>query len=519
VQFACKDLLKLASAPGGGVLATTVRGLAACLSVAALATAQAQPAQPASSTPRPLIETTSDLATIGPTLDLLLAKSTLLRLQEPIERISVGNPTITDVTLISKREVYFLGKAMGTTNVIIWSNAGRATVIDVTVNADLTPLENELKLLLPEEKDITVVSVSGSIALRGTVADAIKVDHAVAIAEAWRARLTRDLVIPVQAGQGGTAINIGGGGAVRDSVAAAGPRIINMLKVRDPQQVMLEVKVAEVSKTVLERIGVTLAQQGTRAGSTITFLSQSNFLNQLLGSAAITRATLFDRLSIDAQKDDGLIKMLAEPTLMAISGQEASFLAGGKIFIPVARENNLTGGTTITLEEKDFGVGVKFKPTVLEGGRIHLKVAPEVSELNAQGNPFTTVGGVTSVIPSFTVRRAETTLQLNDGQSFMIAGLVKNDVAESVNRIPGLGELPILGALFRSSEFQKDKTELMFVVTPRLVKPLPPDYALPTDAFVEPSRTEFFFGGKMEGTPPPAPSNSNQAIQGGFEKR
>jgi pilus assembly protein CpaC len=519
VRFACKNCLKSASAPGGGVLAATVRGLAACLSVAALATAQAQPAQPASSTPRPLIETTSDLATIGPTLDLLLAKSTLLRLQDPIERISVGNPTITDVTLISKREVYFLGKAMGTTNVIIWSNAGRATVIDVTVNADLTPLENELKLLLPEEKDITVVSVSGSIALRGTVADAIKVDHAVAIAEAWRARLTRDLVLPVQAGQGSTAINVGGGSTVRDSVAAAGPRIINMLKVRDPQQVMLEVKVAEVSKTVLERIGVTLAQQGTRAGSTITFLSQSNFLNQLLGSASVTRANLFDRLSIDAQKDDGLIKMLAEPTLMAISGQEASFLAGGKIFIPVARENNLTGGTTITLEEKDFGVGVKFKPTVLEGGRIHLKVAPEVSELNAQGNPFTTVGGVTSVIPSFTVRRAETTLQLNDGQSFMIAGLVKSDVAESVNRIPGLGELPILGALFRSSEFQKDKTELMFVVTPRLVKPLPPDYALPTDAFVEPSRTEFFLGGKMEGTPPPAPSKSNPAIQGGFENR
>ena len=501
------------------MLATTVRGIAACLSVAALATAQAQPAQPASSAPRPLIETTSDLATIGPTLDLLLAKSTLLRLQDPIERISVGNPTITDVTLISKREIYFLGKAMGTTNVIIWSNAGRATVIDVTVNADLTPLQNELKLLLPEEKDITVVSVSGSIALRGTVADAVKVDQAVAIAEAWRARLTRELVLPIQAGQGSTTISVGGGTAVRDSVAAAGPRIINMLKVRDPQQVMLEVKVAEVSKTILERIGVTLAQQGTRAGSTITFLSQSNFLNQLLGSASITRANLFDRLSIDAQKDDGLVKMLAEPTLMAISGQEASFLAGGKIFIPVARENNLTGGTTLTLEEKDFGVGVKFKPTVLEGGRIHLKVAPEVSELNAQGNPFTTVGGVTSVIPSFTVRRAETTLQLNDGQSFMIAGLVKNDVAESVNRIPGLGELPILGALFRSSEFQKDKTELMFVVTPRLVKPLPPDYALPTDAFVEPSRTEFFLGGKMEGTPPPAPSKSNPAIQGGFEKK
>jgi pilus assembly protein CpaC len=510
--------LKRASASSGGVLATTVRGLAACVFVAALATAQAQPAKPPSGGPRPLIETTSDLATIGPTLNLLLAKSTLLRLQDPIERISVGNPTITDVTLISKREIYFLGKAMGTTNVIIWSNAGQATVIDVTVNADLTPLENELKLLLPEEKDITVVSVSGSIALRGTVSDAVKVDQAIAIAEAWRARLTRDLVLPVQAGQGSTAINIGGGAAVRDSVAAAGPRLINMLKVRDPQQVMLEVKVAEVSKTILERIGVTLRQQGTRAGSTIRFESLSNFAGQLLGLASITRPN-GEGVAIDAQKDDGLVKMLAEPTIMAISGQEASFLAGGKIFIPVARDNNLTGGTTITLEEKEFGVGLKFKPTVLEGGRIHLKVAPEVSELNAQGNPFTTIGGVTSVIPSFTVRRAETTLQLHDGQSFMIAGLVKNDVAESVNRIPGLGELPILGALFRSSEFQKDKTELMFVITPRLVKPLPPDYALPTDAFVEPSRVEFFLGGKMEGTPPPAPSKSNPAIQGGFEKK
>jgi pilus assembly protein CpaC len=302
-------------------------------------------------------------------------------------------------------------------------------------------------------------------------------------------------------------------------VAAAGPKIINMLRVRDPQQVMLEVKIAEVSKTVLERIGVTLAQQGTRAGSTITFSSLSNFAGQLLGQAAITRGNFFDRLVIDAQKDDGLVKTLAEPNIMAISGQEASFLAGGKIFIPVSRANDLTGAVTITLEEKEFGVGLKFKPTVLEGGRINLRVAPEVSELNAQGNPFTTVGGVTSVIPSFTVRRAETTLQLNDGQSFMIAGLVKNDVAASVNRIPGLGELPILGALFRSSEFQKDKTELMFVITPRLVKPLPPDYALPSDSFVEPSRAEFFLGGKMEGTPPPAPSKGNPGSQGGFEKK
>jgi pilus assembly protein CpaC len=492
---------------------------AGCMLGAACVTVQAQPVKPVAASARPLAETSSDLAQIGPAMSLLIGKSTLLRLQDPIERISIGNPGITDATLISKREVYFLGKALGTTNVIIWSNAGRATVIDVTVDADLTPLENQLKLFLPDEKDISVVSTSGSIVLRGTVADAVKAEQAVSIAEAWRARLTRDLVLPVQAGQGGTSVNVGGGSAVRDSVAAAGPQIIIMLKVRDPQQVMLEVKVAEVSKTILERIGVDFTQFGRSGTTELAFFSASNFFNQLLGQASIVRSG--EGVVVDAQKDDGLIKMLAEPTIMAISGQEASFRAGGKIFIPVARENSATGGVTLTLEEKEFGVGVKFKPTVLEGGRINLKVAPEVSELNAQGNPFTTVGGVTSVIPSFTVRRAETTVQLHDGQSFMIAGLVKNDFAESVNRIPGLGEIPILGALFRSSEFQNDKTELMFVITPRLVRPLAPDYALPTDAFIPPSRSEFFLEGKMEGNPPAAkaPRASGPASAGGFETK
>lgn len=472
--------------------------IAAVAAVVLAAHAQTPPGKPIAAKPL-AAESSSEPAQIGPAMSLLIGKSTLLRLQSPVDRISVGNPAIADVTPISSREIYLLGKALGATNLIIWSKGGPTTVVDVTVNADLSPLERELRLLLPDEKDIGVVSASGSIVLRGTVADAVKAEQAVALAEAWRARLTRDLVLPVQAGQGSTSISIGGGGSVRDNVAAAGPRIINMLRVREPQQVMLEVKVAEVAKTVLERIGVTLAQQGTARGTTFSFLSQSNFINQLLGAASITRANPLDALQIDAQKDDGLVKMLAEPTIMAISGQEASFRAGGKIFIPVSRENSLTGGISIALEEKEFGVGLKFKPTVLEGGRVNLRVAPEVSELNATGNPFTTVGGVTSVIPSFTLRRAETTVQLADGQSFMIAGLVKNDLAESVNRFPGLGEIPILGALFRSSQFQKGQTELMFVITPRLVKPLPPDYALPTDAFVEPSRSEFFIEGRMEG--------------------
>jgi pilus assembly protein CpaC len=472
----------------------------------------------------------SEPARIGPPINAIVGKSTLIRLPDPIERISVANPAIADVTLISQRELYLLGKDLGTTNVIVWAKGGAATVIDVKVSADATLLESELRSLLPTETDIKVKTSADSIVLMGTVADALKVDYAVEIAQAWIRRLNRGLVLPVTVGdgKGGTNIQISearGTGAVQ-TAAVAGPRVINMLQVRAPQQVMLEVKVAEVSKTLLDKLGVTISQAGTSKSTTFRLLSQSSFLNQLLGIVSITRPNPLDFFQLDAQRDDGLIKMLAEPNIMAISGQEASFRAGGKVFIPVARENNLTGGTTVTLEEKEFGVGVKFKPTVLEGGRINLKVSPEVSEINRTGTPFTTVNGVTSVLPSFTLRRAETTVQLNDGQSFMIAGLVNNNVAETVNRFPGLGELPILGTLFRSSEFQNNKTELMFVITPRLVRPLPPDYALPTDSYIEPSRGEFFFEGKMEGEapkqqgqPPAQQPDAAPGKSGGFEMK
>lgn len=188
---------------------------------------------------------------------------------------------------------------------------------------------------------------------------------------------------------------------------------------------------------------------------------------------------------------------------MAISGQSASFLSGGKIFIPVAQARD-GGGTTITLEEKEFGVGLKFSPTVLDGTRVNLKLVSEVSELAQTGSPFTTVGGVTSVLPSISTRRIDTTVQLNDGQSFAIAGLIRNNVTETLSRFPGLGEIPILGTLFRSTEFQKDQTELIFIVTPRLVKPLGAAIALPTDNHVEPSRADVMLTGKAEGQSPAA---------------
>ena len=437
---------------------------------------------------------------IGPAMELVVGKSTLVRLPAPIERISVGNPAVADVTLISARELYLLGKTFGSTNVIMWRRNAPTTIIDVSVGADASALEQRIRSLLPGE-DVQVRSASDSLVLAGTVSSALKASQAVEIAESFVRTYSRGLQLQVMAGdqvaRQGQAISVDQKEVTSRSGSGSGkePRVINMLRIAQPQQVMLEVKVAEVSKNLLDKLGVGI--DATRTGGNWSYSILSNLLSD---SAALLGATRNNTsIVLDAERRDGLIKVLAEPNIVAISGQEASFLAGGKIFIPVARENSGTGGVTITLEEKEFGVGLKFTPVVLDGGRIHLKVAPEVSELSQTGSPFTTINGVTAILPSFTTRRAQTSVQLMDGQSLAIAGLIKNNVTETVRRLPVLGELPILGALFRSSEFQTDRTELMFLITPRLVKPLGPEVALPTDAFTPPSRAQFFLHGQLEG--------------------
>jgi pilus assembly protein CpaC len=224
----------------------------------------------------------------------------------------------------------------------------------------------------------------------------------------------------------------------------------------------------------------------------------------------VTNATL------KMQKNDGLVKVLAEPTVMAISGQTGSFLAGGKILIPVTQASSTGGVPSVTLEEKEFGVSVRFTPTVLGSGRINLNVRPEVSELNAAGVQIS-AGGVNAVLPSFTSRKAETTVQLMDGQSFAIGGLIKNNTTTNVSAFPFLGELPIIGALFRSTQFQTDRTELVFVITPRLVKPLPANFKLPTDGYVPPTRSELILDGKLEGPRNDTAPAALAPAEGGFQ--
>jgi pilus assembly protein CpaC len=289
------------------------------------------------------------------------------------------------------------------------------------------------------------------------------------------------------------------GAASTDQSQPPPARVINMLSVTAPQQVMLEVKIAEVSKTLLERLEGRAALNFT-PGSWSASLA-ANFISNTL-AAGLGVANAGNRsFAAAAQKQDGLVRILAEPTVMAVSGQEGSFLAGGRIYIPVAQENN-----RVTLEEKEFGVGLRFTPTVLAGGRINLRVSPEVSEVSREGIGITATGfGSGAVLPLITTRRASTTVQLYDGQSFAIGGLIKNNMVNTLKGLPLLGEVPVLGALFRSADYQQDRSELVFVVTVHLVKPLAPDYTLPTDKVSAPGRAQFLLGGQLQGaTPAPA---------------
>lgn len=386
-----------------------------------------------------------------------------------------------NITLLSPTDLFVLGKKSGSMNLVLQGSDGRCAIKDVVVTLDPNTLQSKLAELLPEATGIKIRGAENALVLTGEVANAVMLDQVMSLATSY----------------------------------GDGKKVVNMLRVAAPQQVMLEVKIAEVSKTLLDRFGLDFTRLSASAG-------RSRIISGIVGGGPaiverykpsltweLERSRPFDAqisgvndaslFGMDAEKKDGLVRVLAEPNIMAISGQQASFLSGGKIFIPVA-QNTIAGGQTITLEEKEFGVGLKFMPTVLSGTRINLKLTSEVSELSQTGSPFTSLNGFTAVLPSMATRRADTTVQLNDGQSFVVAGLIKNNVSETISRFPGVGEVPILGALFRSTEFQNDKTELVFVVTPRLVKPITTDVVLPTDNHVVPNPAEVLFLGKAEGT-------------------
>lgn len=398
--------------------------------------------------------------------------STFLQTEYDISRVSVGDADIVDVEVLGSREVQLLAKKVGQTNVVVWSprNSPKAA-ISITVDPPHAHVEAQLRQLL-SAPDIKVEGAGESLVLRGSVPNALAVEQAMTIANAYS------------------------------------KEVINLLEVGGEHQVMLEVVVAEMSRTIGRRLGSNFAIQ-TDGGSVqvLSLLSNLTTLEQGLLTAQtfllsdnvnlvgkIATGSVFFDIFLDLLEEKGLGKVLAEPTLVARSGESASFLAGGEIpiLIPQGTANN-----AISLEYKDFGVGLIFEPIVLGDDRISLNVSTEVSELN----PALGISIQGLVVPAFTTRRASTTIELADGHSFAIAGLLKEDVSQIVNQYPWLGELPIIGAAFRSSQFQRSETELVVLVTPRLAKPIAPGPrpTLPTDHYIEPSAWEFYVFGTLEG--------------------
>lgn len=405
-----------------------------------------------------------------------LGKSILVPVDEPVRNRTLGNPEIAQATMVSPQTLYLVGQSVGTTNMIVQGRSGACQVIDVIVSADAGGLQTALAQLMPEERDIRVSTAADNLVLAGHVSSSQAAQQAVEIAKVFG-------VSPA----GGNGTKTGG--------------VINMLTVDSPQQVMLEVKVAEVDKTLIDQLGAAVNIQGGFGSWTGSLVS--SLLAGVSSAIGISKANNKPfNISVDAQKTDQLVKILAEPNLVTISGQEATFLAGGEVFIPVPQSGSGTGATAITLQEEEFGVGLKFTPTVLGNGRINLKVSPEVSELSPTGVTLSAanVSGAT-ILPLITTRRASTTVQMGDGESFAIGGLISSNVTGSLKALPGIGEVPVLGALFRSTSFQQDRSELIFIVTPHLVRPVKAlaQLPMPTDSFTQPNEADVYATGDMEG--------------------
>ncbi|HNS53481.1 MAG TPA: type II and III secretion system protein family protein [Syntrophales bacterium] len=433
-------------------------------------------------------------------ISLSVGKSTVVDSADPIKRVSVAAPEIADTVVLSARQIYVTAKSSGLTTITLWSDANRVSaVFDVEVLPDVAALKEKIHQVFPNEKDIKVLGTHDSITLSGTVSSAGNLTQIVRLAEAYAP-------LDKQSGK---------------------PKLLNLVDVGGVHQVMLEVRVAEMSRSLLRRLGVNfsyLSDSGTNFGisllNNLTRLPSAGWPgNPLTVGDNINWAFRFTGAGatwtgfIDALKENGLTKVLAEPTLITLSGRSASFLAGGEFPIPVPQATG--GSTTITIEYKTFGVGLNFTPTVLSNGKISMAVNPEVSDLD-----FTRAVAVQGfLIPSVNTRRVSTVIELGDGQSFAVAGLLKDDVREDVKKFPVLGDIPVLGALFRSTSFQKNETELIVIVTPHLVKPL--DMAkqtLPTDAFIEPDDFEFYLLGATEGREKKTAAKSPAASVPGLKK-
>lgn len=412
-------------------------------------------------------------------LVLGLNKATIIDLPSDAADVLVSNPAIVDAIVRTPRRVYVLGMQVGQTNAFFFSESGRQILnLEIRVERDLVDLQDALTRHLPNAQ-INVEAINDNIVLSGTVGSSAESDRARDIASRYVGK-------PEQ--------------------------VMNMLTIAGREQVMLKVRVAEMQRTVAKQLGIDLNAL-VSAGGVPLALSTSNPFSLLgralsedsfLGAGSIVGGNNIEG-TIRALERAGIMRTLAEPNLTAISGESANFLAGGEFPVPTSRDSD--GNVQVTF--KPFGIGLGFTPVVMSGGRISLRISTEVSELSSEGafvsqglsyidasGNRVTVPGLT--IPALRVRRAETTVELPSGGSLVMAGLLQESLRQNIDGLPGLMDTPILGALFRSRDYQNSETELVIIVTPYLVDPVHmSELTLPTDGFVPASDAETILMGRL----------------------
>ena len=442
----------------------------------------------------------SSLAGEGSGLVVPVNRSELVVVPTDMAEVIVSDPSIADVSVHGATRVSIIGKKLGVTNVRIFDKSNNILKeFQVTVGYDLPSIRKAMKEFLPYEK-IGVEMVNTNVALTGEVTSASAADRAIRIASEFVKPLGSN-----EAASGDDQKIVGKGG---ESLSKESP-ILNLMQISSGQQVMLRVRVGELQRNALKKLGVNFSAID-QIGKTILFGGSGGGLapfNPELDPAVPFGSFLIDGDSrgalgasyqlgdtnlagmVEALERDGLFKVLAEPNLVSLSGEKAEFLAGGEFPVPVPQDNG-----TISVEFKPFGVAVQFTPYVLSENRIRVSVMPEVSEISDAG----AVEFANFRIPSLTTRRANATVELAPGESFMIAGLISDRMTSNIDQFPGMRELPILGALFRSTSFQRNESELVIAVTPYIVDPMKGgDVKLPTDNLVPASQMEMLFYGAL----------------------
>ena len=397
-----------------------------------------------------------------------LNRALVLESDEPFAELSVANPEIADIATLSERSVYVLGRAPGRTTLTLLGADGTLIAnVEVQVTPDLAEFKERLRDLLPGEA-IDVRTANDGIVLSGTVSSVRRLDQALEIAERY-----------------------------------APERVLNLMVVGGSQQVTLKVRFAEMSRDVTKSLRGSLSVAGAGSdvvvgGNAINAQITQNGLGQDIVNNGLVLGfpggSVAVNLALQALEGKGLVRTLAEPNLTALSGQPAQFLAGGEVPIPIIGEDNRVG-----IEYRPFGIELTFTPTVVEGDVINLKLDASVSDVSETAS--VPVGGGAQAF-TFSRRQTTTTVELRDGQSFAISGLLEDDFTDAVSQVPLLGDIPILGALFRSASYTSEQTELVVVITAHLVTPTRSEaIALPTDLVRPPSENDLFLRGRISGEP------------------